>query len=370
MIEDFDDDDGDDLSGVHRSSTTALAPTVAVTLRQTGTLTNTTQPTATWTHTLGAGGGPQAAYQLKVFTAAQYGAGGFDPATSTATFDTGVVPSSDPALLLPSLPTGVSYRVYVRTAQLVAGALHWTVGYAFSAFTINVTAVAITLVATAVNSAGRVDLAATRTASPVWQTIEWQYSYDGGVTWLALRGYGNLTAPAGTTATAVDYEAPNGVAAQYRVRGSFVTGGFTIAGAWATATATWSDTSPACHVWLKDPQHLARNTYVEVAAMPVMLRDRTVGVFRPIGARYPGRGRRRAPGRQPGDDTDDRDARTDADRRHAAGRVRGRCVAAAARRRWPAGSGAAGNGVPPGVASRSPRRHRRCCRRRACGIST
>ena len=248
-----------------------------------GTITTTNRPTATWTHNAPSA---QAAYQLKVFTAAQYSAGGFNPATSPATYDTGIVAGAAASLDLPTLPTSTTYRVYVRTAQLTNGDLQWSTTYGFSEFTVNVVAVSVSLVATAVNAAGRIDLTATRTASPVWQTIEWQASYDGGASWGAVRGYGLVTAPAGTVATAVDYEAPNGILATYRVRGSYVVNGQTITGPWVTATATWADASP-CHVWLKDPQHPTRNMHVEVAQMPELVRDRTVGVFRPIGATYP-----------------------------------------------------------------------------------
>jgi hypothetical protein len=222
-----------------------------------------------------------------VFTAAQYGAGGFNPATSTATFDSGIVPGAAATRTLPPLPTATTYRVYVRTAQLVNGAYQWSLTYGFSTFTINVTAVTVSsLVATAVSSAGRVDLLATRSASPVWQTIEWQETYDGGTTWLPVRGYTSVPSGAGTTATAVDFEAPNGVAVQYRARGSYLLAGLPITGAWTLSNVvTWSDTSP-CSIWLKDPAHPGRNMKLD-AQMPDVVRSRTVGVFRPIGATYP-----------------------------------------------------------------------------------
>ena len=113
------------------------APTVSA---PTGTITTTNRPTAQWTHNAPSA---QAAYQLKVFTAAQYSAGGFDPATSSATYDTGIVAGAAASLDLPALPTSTTYRAYVRTAQLTNGALQWSTTYGFSEFTINVTAVSV-----------------------------------------------------------------------------------------------------------------------------------------------------------------------------------------------------------------------------------
>jgi hypothetical protein len=261
------------------------APTTTVS-NPTGTITTTNITTATWAH-VSVDALVQAAYQLKVFTAAQYGAGGFDPATSPSTYDTGIVASSTNTLVLPALPTATTYRAYVRTAQLANGAYQWALAYGSSTFTINVVGpVVSSVVATAVSASGRVDLLATRTASPVWDLIEWQASYDGATTWVPLRGYTSVSSGAGTTATAVDYEAPNGVAAVYRARGTDMVAGLPVTGAWTLSNVvTWTDTSP-CSVWLKDVAHPSRNMHID-AQMPDVVRDRIVGVFRPIGATYP-----------------------------------------------------------------------------------
>ena len=77
----------------------------------------TTGLAATWT-TFDSEGDAQAGYQVRLFTAAQYQAPGFDPSTSTATFDTGDVLGAANSHDLPSpLATG-DYRVYVRLRDL------------------------------------------------------------------------------------------------------------------------------------------------------------------------------------------------------------------------------------------------------------
>ena len=43
------------------------------------TVTGTRKPVINWNHNAGSGGGGQSKYQVKVFSAAQYGAGGFSP---------------------------------------------------------------------------------------------------------------------------------------------------------------------------------------------------------------------------------------------------------------------------------------------------
>jgi hypothetical protein len=60
-------------------------PTVTVSA-PTGTITTTTAPDVTWAFA-DTDNETQAFYQIKVFTDAQYGAGGFDPETSTATYN-------------------------------------------------------------------------------------------------------------------------------------------------------------------------------------------------------------------------------------------------------------------------------------------
>ena len=78
-----------------------------------GTISDTNQPVILWGTTLDADGGPQHAARIKIFTAAQYGAGGFDPALSAPTIDSGdIFGTADSWTVSQILPDG-TYRAYV-----------------------------------------------------------------------------------------------------------------------------------------------------------------------------------------------------------------------------------------------------------------
>ena len=130
-------------------------PVVTVTT-PTGTVTNTNRPAVTWTNTLDSDGGAQTHYEVKIFSAAQYGASGFDAATSVTTDGSGVVASSaGTRQVAVALPDG-TYRAYVRVAQLVHGVQHWS-DWDYEAFTIDVVLPAVpTLTLTPNDAGGRV----------------------------------------------------------------------------------------------------------------------------------------------------------------------------------------------------------------------
>jgi len=91
--------------------------------------------TATWACTKDSSSpAGQSKYQLKLFTAAQYGAGGFNPASSTAYYDSGVVVSTALTQVLPNILPG-TYRCYVRAATTNSGQDQWS-AYAFSSFSV------------------------------------------------------------------------------------------------------------------------------------------------------------------------------------------------------------------------------------------
>lgn len=81
----------------------------------------TTRPAFSWTWT-DADGDTQTAWQAKVFSAAQYGAAGFNPDTSASTWDSGVVLSDSTAGTVGvDLANTGTYEVYVRAGQDWAG---------------------------------------------------------------------------------------------------------------------------------------------------------------------------------------------------------------------------------------------------------
>ncbi len=112
----------------------AEIPTVAITAPASGAVLASSSFTATWVHTPGADGGSQSHYLGRVYSAAQYGASGFNPDTSAPTLDTGTVTSASSSHGFTGLASG-TYRLYVKTAQSVNGAAHWS-AWAFIPFTV------------------------------------------------------------------------------------------------------------------------------------------------------------------------------------------------------------------------------------------
>lgn len=147
------------LQGVFAADRTLVASTapVVVATAPTDPVTTTSRPPVTWTYS-DAEGAAQESYETKIFTAAQYGALGFDPATSTPEWTSGVQASSGARSATPTvdLTHGVTYRAYVRASQ--AGG-QWS-AWSFILFTVTLDQPAApTLTATADPAHGRTVLA-------------------------------------------------------------------------------------------------------------------------------------------------------------------------------------------------------------------
>jgi hypothetical protein len=111
---------------------TAPRPTVTVTA-PTGTVTDTSFPSVTWTPTF-SDGSPQSAYEIKIFDAATYGGGTFSPDTSTPIIGTGIITSTNNGQTLEGdLANSTTYRAYVRVASLINGVNYFS-AWAFSQF--------------------------------------------------------------------------------------------------------------------------------------------------------------------------------------------------------------------------------------------
>ena len=256
-----------DVTYVAQPTLTVDAPT--------GTLTEDNTPTVSWTNTLDSDGGVQARAEVKVFTAAQYGIGGFDPATSPNTYSAVLTREGNTEDVTTVLPNA-TYRAYVRTAQSVGGVLHWS-AWAYSQFIVNVSPPdPPTITATADNANARIALALTEDDSPVvtdWLEVE--RSLDQS-TWTAVRVPDGII----TTGTIYDYEAPNGVTVYYRARGINDTASAALASTWATANATWTDTNSW---WLKHPTTPSLNVEVEVKSLQSYGRQARKGTFQAYG---------------------------------------------------------------------------------------
>ena len=169
-----------DVTHVAKPVTNANSPT--------GTLTTSNLPTIGWVNTLDGDGGGQTKYQVRVFTAAQYGAGGFDPATSAATVELAETLGANTSWQVSAPLADATYRAYVRVAQTVNGDLHWS-DYDQTEFTIDVDLPgAPTFTATADNANGRITLAPVDSAGvATTDAFELQRSLDGGTTWEPVR---------------------------------------------------------------------------------------------------------------------------------------------------------------------------------------
>jgi hypothetical protein len=207
-------------------------PTTSVTA-PTGTITTTSQPTIAWTHTPGTDGGAQTRYEIKLFSAAEYGAGGFSPDTSIPTWTSGVVASAATSAVPGLLPNAV-YRAYVRTAQTINGQPHWA-AWAFSAFTLNVTGPTVLSVVPSVVHGG-VSVAVSRdTGGEAWDFVDVERSVDAGTSWTWVRR-AVRAAITGNTFVVDDQEAPPNTPLTYRARGIRVVSGNDIAGDWVVAS--------------------------------------------------------------------------------------------------------------------------------------
>lgn len=85
-------------------------------------VTTTLKPTVTWTFS--GDGLTQYAFTLRLFTAAQYGAGGFNPETSTATYEIAFgISSANSHTITQNLVPGTTYRAYVMGVQRLPNSL-------------------------------------------------------------------------------------------------------------------------------------------------------------------------------------------------------------------------------------------------------
>jgi len=196
----------------------AAQPTVTVSA-PTGTITTSAAPDVSWAYA-DTDNETQAYYQIKVFTAAQYGAGGFSPATSTATWDSGEIASSDSSAVIGKLLLPATYRAYVRVAKSINGTPFWS-DYAYSQFTISYTAPTIpTMSVTWSDVDGKATFTLTGAAPTgyVSQYFDIHRSDSASFVYAGIRNGERLIPNGSYVATAQDYEAPRGIVAYYRCR--------------------------------------------------------------------------------------------------------------------------------------------------------
>lgn len=269
-----------DVDVAAQPTTSASAPT--------GTITTTTAPDVTWSFS-DTDGETQSYYQIKVFTDAQYGAGGFSASTSTATWDSGQVASTDNTAVVGQLLLSDTYRAYVRTAKTINGQPFYS-NYAYSEFTISVTPPPVpTLTASwdAVNGKATFTITGGNPVGFSSQVYEVQRSDDSGTTYSYVRNAEDIVPNGSYVGTAVDYEAPRGLVAYYRARSIGTTsGGEEMPSAWSTVQQVLVTNDETW--WFKvltDPT--LNQGSVRVLAQLDTTVDEPNTIFRPLGATRP-----------------------------------------------------------------------------------
>lgn len=262
-------------------------PVVTVTAPAEGSTIATPGPTVSASYS-DPEGAAVTAYQVKIFTSAQYSAGGFSPDTSAALLDSGWLSSNaNPySYVAPSILGNGTFRAYVRARQAWSGSGTHESAWDFNQFTVNITPTPTPTLAAAADAANsRVNLTATRGGTtPATSFFDFEFSSDGGATWVPVRG-GTGVAISGTQATAQDYEVVFNVARSYRVRAWRLESGTRVESAWsATATATVAES----RWWLKVPgvPTLNRKVRLEGDAFAHDSEEPS-HVMWPLGGRYP-----------------------------------------------------------------------------------
>lgn len=260
----------------------ASRPTLTVD-SPTGTVTTTAKPEIAWTYS-DTDGEAQTYYEIKIFSAAQYGAGGFDPSTSTPTWTSGVVSSTEGTAQVGTFLTSATYRAYVRVAKTVNAAAFFS-DWAYSAFTLSLTPPPTPTVTTSYSSTTNAVTAVVDGATSgtyTYQRLDLQRSDDAGTTWTDVRLGTDVIPDGNFDATIVDYEAKRGQTAYYRARSVGYVGENVVASAWSTSSSiaiandgTW---------WLKAITSSALNRgSVRILANLDIKQEEDLGVFRPIG---------------------------------------------------------------------------------------
>jgi hypothetical protein len=267
------------------SLTGGTSPTVTVTTLTSGinatpasTTTTTTTPTLAWSYS-DPQNDSQAAWELYVFTQTFASANDMtDPsvwASSAVCFASGINPTTRGITCPVDLANG-SYRFYVHAKDTSGQWSPWSNrGWTQSIAT---PTAPTGLTATADNANYRVNLSATTGGTAA--LVKFEFSDDSGVTWAPVRGAGALTRVA--TTTAIDYDAPLGVARQYRAT-AYSTSPRVASVPSSTASATITATGYVLTA-VSDP---TLGGVVTVRGPVDWTRPSGAGVFQGIGTIYP-----------------------------------------------------------------------------------
>lgn len=253
----------------------------------TGTVTNTASPDIIWAYT-DPDSETQGFYEVKVYSAAQYGAGGFSPDTSTPTYGSGTVGSTDVSVPVGTLLLNGTYRAYVRVAKVVNNTPFWT-AYAFSQFIVSLTPPPTPTLTASFSAATGATTLFINGATPTgftYQRLQVQRSDDGGVIYYDVRNGGSLTPNGTEDATILDYEAPRGITVYYRARSVGYLSENVVATAWTTPQQILVTNDTLW--WFKAITNSALNASgILVQANLAVNVEEPNTVFRPLGSNRP-----------------------------------------------------------------------------------
>lgn len=266
----------------------AAQPTISVSAPS-GTITTSATPEVQWTYTDPDAADPQAFYEIKVFTAAQYGAGGFSADTSTATWTSGIVGSSELGAVIAEPLLSGTYRAYARVAKSINGDPFWS-AWGYSQFTLTLTpppTVAVTAAWSASEGKATLDLQGGSPTGFTSQYFQVQRSDDSGVTWDYIRNGESITVSGTYTSQILDYEAPRGLTVRYRARSIGVSGEERIPSAWSSSIPQVLVTNDGTW-WLKAVASPSLNVGSLIATGDLTRRvEEPNTVFRPLGDNLP-----------------------------------------------------------------------------------
>lgn len=239
----------------------------------TGTVSDTTNPTVSWTATLDTDGGAQFAVGVKIYSEAQYTDPGFDPDTSTPVTSTSFF-GQDTSWKSDTALVDGDYRAYVKVYQY-----YHESDWEYEAFTVDVDRPGIPGFDVAPeDTAGRVLLTFSETTGDVTTDgVHIQHTNQNGE-WEDIRtelGDGLVAIDEGTY---YDYEAPNAtVTWRARAYHEFTSGELSYSD-WVEDTDT-----VAGGWWIKHPSRPQLNVSVELRSFPGHSRESRQSVVQPLG---------------------------------------------------------------------------------------
>lgn len=204
-----------------------------------------------WQDNASAVTGTDCSLELRVFSAAEYGAAGFDPATAASYIGAvGSLPlsyidgstlstaSTDPFTLGAALANG-TYRAYVRATRSFPGALPGA--WSYTQFDVTPALPTPPSVSTLKDDAAQsvtvtvTPQASTGASDPV---VTVQRSADDGLSWQTVHDAASIPGSFGTSLVVVDRTAPRGVGLLYRANVTATVDTWQLASLWTVASAT------------------------------------------------------------------------------------------------------------------------------------